>query len=326
MRSNFGLVEFLWILSGDDYRIIRRCSERTKITFAAIGGIVAIITLLCLVGSYFTFTNVFGSVLIGLPVSLFFAWMISNIYLLILYTLSKDVLPHVASTGGHLFSKGVRIGFVVFIAIVVSKPIEVHLYSDSLSADIKAYKASKIAEYTKLTEAYVEAETRELQAWLKKTSGASISSSEHAALYEKRIEEKQQKKGQLIIEMRSKVLKSNFYIQRVLLLAEKYPSSWCITVACILIFLLPYYLKKLISEENEFNLKKKDVQVTLVEKHYASFKEEYAAALRQIGAPVQSGSSLSYHENHEDAPFNTIRKEDKPAESVTNLTDLIYHG
>ncbi|MBL0310575.1 MAG: DUF4407 domain-containing protein [Bacteroidetes bacterium] len=158
----------LCTLSGDDYSIISRCSKDLQNRFAAIGGFVLCIFVLCFVSSYFTFKMLFQNYILGIPVSIFFSWMITNIYLLLLYTLTKNVLPHIQNARARMFSVGIRLGFICFIAIIVSKPLEALVFSNQLSSEIATYKQEQIQKYTVITSEYFDAETQQLKTIIEK--------------------------------------------------------------------------------------------------------------------------------------------------------------
>jgi hypothetical protein len=158
------LKKLLCILSGDDYGFIVRSKMENH--FAWIGLYVLAVFLLCFGSSYFTFIKLFPNYWIGIPIALFFAWMITNIYLLLLYTLSKNVLPHKKHNGTRLFSLILRIAFVSLIAVIVSKPLEALIFAIPINQEISAYKRQKLAEYNRSTEEYFAAETKEITSML----------------------------------------------------------------------------------------------------------------------------------------------------------------
>ena len=87
-----GFKAFFCTLSGDDFGIIRKCSPDIKRHFTAVGLLVAFISLLCFTSFLFLFAGLIDSLVLALMLALFFTWMILNIYLLLLYTLSSRVL------------------------------------------------------------------------------------------------------------------------------------------------------------------------------------------------------------------------------------------
>ncbi|SFG29232.1 DUF4407 domain-containing protein [Pontibacter chinhatensis] len=320
------LNEYLWVLSGDDYRIIRKCKKSVQHTFAGIGAVVAVIALLCFIGSYYTFYKVFSSVILGIMLGVFFAWMITNIYLLILYTLSKDVLPHKPSTGGRLFSKGIRLGFVIFIAVIVAKPIELVVLYQKVLPEIAAYKAEKLAKYTALTDEHYQAEIVKYEIEIKKALNNPDSIYiDQIQYYKKLIAYRLSERDRLIAEMEKKISRSKFYIKSLQILNSEFPATWVATIIVVALFLLPFILKSFIPENNEYYILNKGVQMKIVTDHFSAFKKEYSYALSPL-TEFNGGNYFAFSEPYIDPPFNTIRKSESPAESESSLKNFLYHG
>jgi hypothetical protein len=327
MQKDRSLARFFWVLSGDDYRIIEQCSKKTRILFSSIGLLVLVITCLCFFSSYIAFVKLFGSYLIGVPLGLFFAWMIINIYILVLYTLSKNVLPHIVGQNGNRLSRNIRIGFLIFISIVISKPIEVLIFSNSLSKEVATYKSEKMQEYQHLTNAFYDKKISALQDRINQAQRMPYQDIQMgiASLQEEIKQEEKEKQDQLY-QMEVKLSNSTFFVKSILILGESYPACWLVTLLCCIIFVSPLFIKSLISETNEFNKKKRDVQVSLILKHYEQFKADYRAILNSVGNETNAEISYPYERQYEDAPFNTIRKKGSYVGSGSDLTKFIYHG
>lgn len=310
----------LIILSGDDFSIIQKCSKGRQNWFAAIGAFVALIFIYCFVSSYFAFTKLFNTYFIGLFLAIFFALMITNIYLLILYTLSKNVLPSKKSFSGGLFSKCVRVGFMCLIALIVSKPMELLVYSSSINQDLARYKAEKIRRYITITEEFYQAEKSELEKEIDKYSripgGVGMDS---VKLLQDKLQQAEEQKNLHIRNMQDKVSKSSYFILSISILNNNYPWCWVLSLLSILIFLGPAILKFLVSG-NFYQIKKK-VETTIILEEYAKFKNTYSQLLRKY-----SRQPISFYELYADPPFNTRRKLDNRVfSSEKDLISDLYH-
>ncbi|MBK7888514.1 MAG: DUF4407 domain-containing protein [Bacteroidetes bacterium] len=300
------LRKFLCTLSGDDYSIISQCDNAQQNRFAAIGGFVFCIFVLCFLSSYITFTMLFQNYYIGVLASIFFSWMITNIYLLLLYTLTKNVLPHLRNDKARVYSAGVRLGFICFLAIVVSKPLESWLYSDQLDIEISIYKQAKIKKYTKITSDYFEQETEQLKLIIdRQTKLYGSSPTGKVDLYVKLLEKKEDQRQELIARMENLVEHSNFYIRSIIMLNTKHPSCWLFTFVSIIIFMIPAYLKNFLGEQSSYYDLKRRIEITLIQQEYATFKSHYNRILQSLHS-----TNKTFSECYIDAPFNTIRKKD----------------
>jgi hypothetical protein len=145
-------IRLFWTLSGDDLSIIEKCKFSTRARFTWIGILVFLVFSICFISCYFAFKQLFQNNYIGIPIGIFFSWMITNIYLLLLYTLTKSSLPYAKSKLTRTISVTIRVFFVIFIAIIISKPIESLLFNNRLNFEIDSFKTKKLAEYTLSTE------------------------------------------------------------------------------------------------------------------------------------------------------------------------------
>ena len=307
------LKKFLWTLSGDDLHIIVKCSKKRQMRFAIIGGFVLFIFIICFVSSYFTFTMIFHNYIVGIPASIFFSWMITNIYLLLLYTLTKNVLPHKKRISSRVISLFLRLGFISFIAVFISKPIEVLIFSNQLPKEIEGYKREQIAKYTANTITYFNDETRELQSIIQYQQAINPdTSSAEIDMYSQLSKEK----INTIKDVENIVNNSNYYIKGIVILNYKYPICWLLTAICIFIFLFPAILKRLIEFDSRFYKLKKHIKTEIILEEYAKFKGTYNQLFQH-----DYNLNLSYTESYLDPPFNTIRK--KKINTYLNEEDLI---
>lgn len=317
------LKKYLCTLSGDDYGIIEQCGQSLQNRFAMIGTFVLFIFCLCFVSSYFTFIKLFPNFLVGIPIAFFFAWMITNIYLLLLYTLSKNVLPHKRDKKTKIFSIVVRIIFICFIAVVVSKPLEALLFSLPLGEEIARYKHEKINEYNALTAEFFDGETEQIKLLIeqrgKLNDGSEIAEIEK---YRQILIKRENQKNELISKMSNLVQNSNYYVRSIGILNSKYPACWLLTLLTASIFLMPAVLKNFVSEKSNYYDLKSRVEVGLISQEYFLFKTKY----RQI-FQARFNEEKIYGELYADAPFNIFPKIDR-TEFLTesDLISELYDG
>jgi len=301
------LEKLLWILSGDDFNIICQCDRRLQNRFAAIGLFVLLIFVFCFVSSYFTFTKLLQNYLVGIPIGLFFAWMVTNIYLFLLYTLSKNVLPHRRKKFLRLLSVILRIFFICFIATIISKPLEALLFTIPLNYEIAAFKEEQLTKYKTVTNEYFDTEITYLNQLIEEQTRLSGSSQNESIEKNRRlISKKEGEKRKLISKMENLVAHSNYYIQSIVILNTKYPGCWILTLFSILVFLAPAALKNFLDENNNFYDCKKAKETKLILEEYALLKQNYNLLLQK-----RFRTEKSFSEIYADAPFNTTLKKDE---------------
>lgn len=135
-------------LSGEDYTIISRCSNKIQIYFSLIGLLVLMI-LLCSFASALYFTDhLFHSVVADIGVGLVWGYIVTNMYVLFLYTITPTLLPTKIRKNQKIktnqfqlsFSMGLRVFIIVLLAIIIAQPLNVLILkpnSTALAFDIK---------------------------------------------------------------------------------------------------------------------------------------------------------------------------------------------
>ncbi|KXK36745.1 MAG: hypothetical protein UZ09_BCD002002391 [Bacteroidetes bacterium OLB9] len=135
-------------LSGEDYFIISKCSNKIQVIFSLIGLLVLVI-LLCSFASALYFTeHLFHSLIADIGVGLVWGYIVTNMYVLLLYTISPTLLPtkirkkqEVKTNRFQLtFSMELRIFIVVLLAVIIAQPLNVFVLkpnSTALAFDIK---------------------------------------------------------------------------------------------------------------------------------------------------------------------------------------------
>lgn len=114
--------------AGMDVSILQRTSLPTRLNYAFLGLLMALVFLFCLFSGYTTFRMVFGSPLLAVVFGLFWAFVVYNLYRFLLSTVNPQILPHTKKSGRSFLTFLVRYGFLAFLAMVVSKPLELVFY------------------------------------------------------------------------------------------------------------------------------------------------------------------------------------------------------
>ncbi len=135
-------------LSGEDYTIISKCSNKIQIYFSLIGLLVLVI-LLCSFASALYFTeHLFHSVVADIGVGIIWGYIVTNMYVLFLYTITPTLLPTKIRKNQKIktnqfqlsFSMVLRVFIVVLLAIIIAQPLNVLILkpnSTALAFDIK---------------------------------------------------------------------------------------------------------------------------------------------------------------------------------------------
>lgn len=305
------MLKLLWIFSGDDYRIIASCDKLIKFKFALIGVVVIVIMLLSLLSIQIAIESLFRSILIGFLIGGFFAAVLSVLYILLLQTLSPNLLPHIKPKTIEN-SRWLRYLFIVFIAVVVSKPIEYWIFKSDVTQITNHLKATNIAE---LIRSVHYAEERELDYIEKELNGNHLSN-ETRNKYVSMKNSINAQKEKKIIQATLLVKNSRYFVQGLNGLHEKRPIIWGITLLNALLFLLPILIKLSIPRSSEYMQEKMRIERDLVDENYALTKQQYTELFWK-----KHGRFVKLYETHLDPPYNTKRIE--PEEKNLNQSDLV---
>ena len=317
--------QFLWKISGGDYSVITVCERKIQRKFAGVGLIVVCIALLCFVASYYSLSVLFENYILSLPIALFFSWMITNIYIVLLTTLQKNLLPHFKSGGSVIFSLLIRIMFLIYFAVLTSKPIEVLLFRNNITQEINIYKEKIVKEFIEKTKSYYRSEELAIKKVIRdheEMRKLNINLSSDINALQNKLIEVSNKKMQTITVMEVVCKNSQFYIEEIKILStnSKHFYSWFITLIIIFIFLLPAILKYYISETSSYYARKAKIEKDIIENHYMESKKIFTELLFQ-----QTGKNIYLEEKFKDAPFNTIPIGEKRLfEKEEDFISLIY--
>ena len=139
---------FLCFFSGEDDYIIRRCVTRIQISFASIGFFVVIIFAGCWTSASLFLSHLFeGSRWLSIPIGILWGLLVTNLYLLLLYTISPALLPtsekrkdkrmltmdNSAMKSKSPFTPSLifRLFIILLLAIIITQPLNVLIFSPS---------------------------------------------------------------------------------------------------------------------------------------------------------------------------------------------------
>jgi len=137
MNSNLESIKNrLCKLSGEDYTIISRCSDKIQFYFSAIGSLVLVILLCSFVSALYFTDHLFNSIIADIAVGLVWGFIVTNMYVLLLYTISPVLLPirirkkqeTKTAKFQFSFSLSLRIFIVTLLAIIIAQPLNVLLF------------------------------------------------------------------------------------------------------------------------------------------------------------------------------------------------------
>ena len=234
MKPNFW-TKFFWILAAEEPQILQKCESFIQSYFIRIGRIVLINFIICFVSATYAFSQIFDNSIFDILLGLFFATTITIIYLLLLFTLSKNVLPHSEETSTEkLISIIVRIWPILLFSILISKPLEVMIFSSKINPILDEYKNELI-----------------------------VKNAENC----KNVSDQ--------IEYQNLIEQSTFFIKRIELINHHFPITWIVTLIILGLFLSPAILKRMHDRVDRYFVLKRNVFVQLIKDEYQLFENQY---------------------------------------------------
>jgi hypothetical protein len=250
------------------------------------------------------FTSFFHNNAVGLLLGLFFGWTLVNIYLLLLYTLARNMLvpPKVKATSRLALL--LRVGTITFFAIIVSKPIEHFFFQKYTYTEIAIKKSDALEDMSfSVSNSYNE-RIRQLSSSVQKT----ILSNERDAE---------------LLKVRTIVSNTNYYLESLKCLSAK-GWPWLVTLAIILLFVWPIYLKRVIDPLANYYTIKRQHEQSIVNLEYKNFKVEYKKIINSF---VPDQDELEFSEPYTDPPYNfTLKTKNFKFSNQSNFLEEIHGG
>jgi hypothetical protein len=295
--------KFLWWFTGEDPFILSECPVKTRVRFSVMG--IFVITILLITGISFTYGvyELLESYYFGFAIGVYFAFVILFLYLFILYTLTKNVLPKRGNSKmGRIASYSIRIGFLVFLGVIVSQPIEYGLFSSQVDSLLNKDIIQEIeSRNQKLNKEYVYK--------LKESQSLNLSKD----LLNVEVARFQIDKTSRLKNYIDYQYSRNFFIRKMILM-DTSSSTWYIWIFSglfIAIFISPILIKSRISIDSGYYKNKKRIQNKLILDHHYVFVKEY----NKILTTNYEALNLSWQTKYQDPPFNTVR-----------INDIVYQN
>lgn len=126
MSTHNKIASFFWKLSGEDFIIIKEyASKKIKLYFTFIGILVFSILIVCFISALYLTQTVFNNIIIDIGVGMVWGYIVTNMYVLLLFTITPAILPtrQKAEMARFSISMILRILIVSILALITAQPI-----------------------------------------------------------------------------------------------------------------------------------------------------------------------------------------------------------
>lgn len=316
---------FTWLISpksfimllGAEYEIMKQAGSNVLLKFYISAVTIFIIMIISFISVRYAIELLFHNTLIEIFLSVFLSLLFVLMYIFLINTFSKKHMHEEdddQNSGKEKnkkyawnFSNVSRIGFVIFMGFMLSKPLEIMKLSVPLLSDVQMYKSGLMQNHAeKINSLYVTEENKLHQkvARLQQINTDHQLDSEIRDINNKLIALNNQKLT-LSSLANYRINKSSFFVFQIQTATRKYKISWLICMIVILIFLLPGYLIYSISKNDEYFKMKSSREKLLVENAYQAFIKKYVSIFRE-----EYNADVSFNTVYLNPPFNTRRKSD----------------
>ena len=284
-------------LLGGEYDLMQKAGGTVLFKFYVSSVIILLIAAISFVSIAYAIELLFHVIIVEILLSTFLSLLFVLLFIFIVNTFTKDARQRKLLN----FSNITRLGFVMFIGFIISKPIEAFLYRDTIKTDIEYHKAALVKEHSLKIDQLFAHDLSKLEA--ERNKYTSLGFGGEVLKADQQLAFINQKKKDLAAVSAFRIEQGAYFIYRIKLISGKYPGNWLISLAVVILFLLPVFLIYSISSDEEYFKRKHAQEKRMVERAYKAFTQKYAELFFSA-----YGLELEFYSKYEDPPFNTLLK------------------
>ena len=138
----------LWLFAGEDPYILRQCSLKLGFRFGLIGLLVLVVSIASACSMAYGIDQLLESAVADVLVGVYCGAFILILYLFLLHTLSRNVLPEAKdSKMGKRISFVIRLLFLIALGYLVAQPLNTLIFKSYLNKEITHYKKVELKNY-----------------------------------------------------------------------------------------------------------------------------------------------------------------------------------
>ena len=248
--------------------------------------------------------------------TLFISLFIINLYIFILHNISPNLLPNNTTNTSNFFESLLKLGFLIFLAITISKPIEIFIFKDNVAFQraLEDFKDQKLEDF-KINLSELSAERLNVLDDLYNRSNTNIEREQYKKAFENIIENNSQRVDQIALSIEN----SFFFIEKTKILFNIQESKY-VTFFISFLFILPWFLKIILRNNNPYYELKKNIEIRMVKEDYVSFIGHKNSLLHRF-----KDYRFNIPPKYLDPPFNTkLIRDNTIMNSSKKLIEKIY--
>jgi hypothetical protein len=237
--------------------------------------------------------------------AVFIASLLILMYVFLINTFTKESFN---TRKALTFSNISRTGFVLFMAFVLSKPLEIWVNEEHYAAQVNTYKERLMSEFsTHLLDLYKKDEMRLAKrgAYLNYQStllGSTVVREELSSVNQQ-LEDIRRKKELSLINAQTRIDEAPFFLFQVKC-ATGCMRAWMLCLCLVGLFILPGYLIYTIPPDDQYVVAKSQKEHKAIETAFRRFLDDYLRIFARQQLSIKEYSTV-----WQDPPFNTVRKD-----------------
>lgn len=323
---------FAWLISpksfiqliGAEYDLLRKSGSGALVKFYSAAVCILFILLISACSIFYAMELLFHMPHVEFVLALFVSILFVFIYVFLLNTFSKNIFKEEETKVSKEWYRRVnlsdiiRTGFVVFMAFLISKPIEVFIFKNELQTKVEEHRRTVYNDYSQKLVKLNGKEVRQLEAALLfyQQQFANHNSTLIQAEIDKlsaRITTINSKEAAVLKNASLRIERSDFLLFRIREVSKKI-AGWAICFGLVLLFLLPGYLIYSISATDAYYKLKKDYEVSMVLEEHKVFERLYSTIFLRM-----YHLDLVYYSTFLDPPFNNKPKPGPPFQTESDF-------
>lgn len=251
---------------------------------------------------YLVTENLFISTLI----SLFFTFLVHNMYRLIIATSFRaNSLKSKRQLYAYISIKGF---LIIVLSIFISKSICTDVFESDIKRELRTYKSQMISNFNEnLNLKFLHELTDLKKSYQDKKEFNNLmdisNSTEDEVLFKTKLKKIEQKKQSEMDLVYTELSNSNFFMRKIRIVSSQ-PKHWFFSLICVIIFLIPIYIYNTSTFFLKYQKSILSNNKKLILYEYDSYKTKYIELLS-----INSGKETVINERYENPPFNTVLKQ-----------------
>lgn len=302
-------------LVGAEYELMVKAGTNVLLKFYFSSVIIMCILVISFLAIRYAIDLLFHKELVEILLSVFFSLLFVFIYIFLLNTFTKKETNSL--NGFFKLSNFIRVAFVIFMAFMISKPIELFVYREVLESEVYQHKQQVLAEHQARIDAMFFDDLKRLfdkADYYQAVSPQTSSLQPELEAVKTKIQEIKDRKDRIMQVAQQRVQTSSFFIFRIQQLAHHHPFSYLVCLCITALFMLPGFIIYSISKDDAYYKLKTEYEESLINTTYAAFSHQYRRLALQ-----QFGKEIDFYTVFEDPPFNTKRKPGKQFQPQTEF-------